>query len=205
MSFSGGVLGTVMVIISYFPFQPLNTPWWAINFYFKSFRGELNYLVSNTFNFWALLFGFDQRLDSATFLNVPFRFWGFLIFSFFLVVISVQLWKKSNSKQFILAAFLSAFAAFLFLPRMHERYFYTALILAAILGGMRKKSLFLFIILSLIHFLNLYHFWWQPKIPFLIPFLSNLSIVRGIIVLNLAIFFYFLKGFLKDEIINNHC
>lgn len=202
---TGGALVFVLAVILYFPFQPLNTFVWMAEFYFKSFRGELNYLTSNAFNFWALLFGFDQRPDSALFLGIPFSTWGFLLFSVFLAAVCFKLWERCNSKNFILAAFLCAFASFLFLPRMHERYFYTSLIFAAILGGIKKKWFYTFILLSLIHILNLYHFWWQPKIPLLISLLSNLSVVRGIIVLNIAAFLYLFVGFWKDEIFNNHC
>lgn len=203
--FVAGLLGLVAAVISYFPFQPLNTLCWSINFYFKSFRGELNYLVANAFNFWALIFGFDQRPDSATFVGVPFRLWGFLLFSLLVIIISVRLGQKINTKQLILAAFLCAFAAFLFLPRMHERYFYTVLIFSAILGGLNKRWLYGFVLLSVVHFFNLYHFWWQPKIPFLITILSDLTLVRGIIVINLIIFGHWMINYLQNGAVNNNC
>lgn len=202
--FVAGLLGLVAAVISYFPFQPLNTLCWSISFYFKSFRGELNYLVANAFNFWALLFGFDQKPDNFPFLGIPLKFWGFGIFGLAATLVGIKLWKRVANEKLIFASFLLAFASFLFLPRMHERYFYTALTFLAILGSLSKKWLWSFVILSLIHFFNLYHFWWQPKIPILISFLSNMTIVRGIIIINMGIFLYFFLEFLRDESFDYH-
>ncbi|MDP2946872.1 MAG: hypothetical protein Q8N88_02045, partial [Nanoarchaeota archaeon] len=109
-----------------------------------------------------------------------------------------------TKEKLIFAAFLCAFSAFLFLPRMHERYFFTAYVFLAVLAGLKKSYFYLFIILGLIHFLNLYHFWWQPNIPFLVELLSNMMVIRGIIGISLGIFFYLLTKFLKDETFNNH-
>jgi len=194
----------LLAFILYFPFQPLNTLSWAVNFYLQSFRGELNYLVSNAFNFWALLFGFDQRSDGTTFWGIPFRLWGFLLFFLLVIIISAKLWQKTCTKQFILAAFLSSFAAFLFLPRIHERYFYTALLFSAILGSLGRKWLMIFILLSMLHFFNLYHFWWHPGIAFLTALLSNMFIIRAIIVSNIIIFGYCCFLFVKNEPVGNN-
>lgn len=195
--FVAGLLGLVTAVILYFPFQPLNTLWWATSFYFKSFRGELNYLVSNAFNFWALLFGFDQRPDSFPFLGVPLNLWGLFIFFLLAVITGVKFWEKNNKQGLIQASFLLAFAGFLFLPRMHERYFYTALTFSAILGGLNKKYFWSLVALSLIHFLNLYHFWWQPKIPLLISFLSSPVAVSAIIMVEIGLFWIPFKDYLK--------
>ena len=200
-----GVFLVLIAIILYFPFQPASTFSWAVSFYFKSFKGELNYLVSNAFNFWSLLFGFDQRPDSSLFLGLPLFLYGFLVFFSIAILICFRLWKKETKKNLILSAFLCAFSAFLFLPRMHERYFFTAYVFLAVLSGLKKGYFYLFLTMSLIHFFNLYHFWWQPNIPFLVELLSNMMIIRGIIGISLGIFLYLLIKFIKDETFSNSC
>ena len=200
----GGVFLVLIAYLLYFPFQPINTLPWAVSFYFGSFKGELNYLVSNAFNFWTLLFGFDQRPDNFLFLGVPLFSYGFLIFLSIAGGICFGLWKKQSKEKLFFAAFLCAFAAFLFLPRMHERYFFTAYIFLAILSGINKKYFYIFIIMSIFHFFNLYHFWWHPKIPWLIGLLSNMTVIRGIIGISLGIFLYTLINFLKNEPFDNH-
>lgn len=200
----GAILSVFTAFLLYYPFRPINTLPWAIKFYLNSFHGELNYIVSNAFNLWAFIFGFEPRLAESLFLGAPLSYIGIFVFSIFFLIIIIKLWKSNTSRKFIFAAFLSSFAAFLFLPRMHERYFYTALVFSAVLAGLRKKWLSLFVFLSLVHFINLYHFWRYPKIPLLISVFSNLSVVRLIILSTMVVFFLFLNDFLKDETINNN-
>lgn len=193
-----GVLSFLMItFILYFPFQSLNTLPWAFSFYLKGFQGELNYMVANAFNFWALLFGFDNRPETSLFWGVPLFAWGRGLFLIFMVLILLKLLKLKKEKGVFLAAFLMTFAAFLFLPKMHERYFYPALAFGAVIAGFNKKWYGLFWVISVIHFLNLYHFWWLPKIPLLIALLSNLLVIKGIIMISLLIFIYFLFKFLN--------
>ncbi len=198
--FLGGIFSLALAWVLYFPFQPLKTIPWAVEFYFKSFRGELAYLVSNAFNLWTFLFGFDQRPANSLFLGISLSFWGFLIFSATALLIVLCLWRRPLGKQFIIASFLCGFAAFLFLPRMHERYFYTALVFLAPLSGLGKKWLYSLVILSLIHFINLYHYWWYPKIPLFISIFSNLTVIRGIIVLSLLIFAWSLNCLFQGKL-----
>lgn len=196
--FFGGIIFLVLAEILYFPFQPFNTLPWAFNFYLKSFGGEINYLTANAFNFWAIIFGFGVK-NTILFLGLPAKYWGWGIFLVITLLICFKLWKVRLKKSLFMAVFLTAFSAFLFLPLMHERYFYTALVFAAIVGSFSKSYLYAFVLLSLIHFLNLYHLWWYPRAPFLIELLSNMFFIRAIIVLNIGIFVYFLKEFFLFE------
>ena len=189
----GALFSLILALILYFPFQPLNTLAWSVNFYLRSFRGEINHLVSNAFNFWALLFGFDQKPDDFPLWGIPLNLWAFSLFTIIAIPVAEKFWRKTNSKTLIIASFLLAFGAFLFLPRIHERYFYTALVFAAIIGGIKKKWLSFFAVISLTHFLNLYHFWWSPKIPLLVSLLSSLNTVRLLIVFKIAIFISFYR------------
>lgn len=83
----GGGLALSFAWILYFPFQPLRTLPWAINFYLSSLRGEITHLVCNVFNFWAFIFGFEQRQASSIFAGLPFVVWGYLLFGTFLAMI----------------------------------------------------------------------------------------------------------------------
>ena len=195
-----GFFSAVLMWILYFPFHPLNTLFWATEFYFRSLRGEINYLVCNAFNFWALIFGFEQRSANLIYLGQSLTVWSFIILGVFLIAILFRLWQKPTRKRLVWAALLSSFAAFLFLTKMHERYLYTSLIFLAILAGLNKKMIYYFVLLSLIHQINLYHFWWSPKIYFLIMLFSNLAVIRIIIFLNILIFAKLFVNYFKDEI-----
>lgn len=195
----------ILSFILFFPFYPLDTLVRAADFYVGNFRGPLNNIANNAFNFWGLIFGFEN-LPSAEFqvLHLSLSFWGQIIFFSFLIFICYRIWKRSTKEVFFLASFLTTFSAFLFLPRMHERYFYPSLIFLAVLGGLKKRWFNSFIILSLVHFLNLYHFWWYPRIPFLISMLSNLFFIRFIILISLVLFgFSLYKLFIHEPFDNN--
>ncbi|MDO8340402.1 MAG: hypothetical protein Q7T59_00330 [Candidatus Woesebacteria bacterium] len=96
-----------------------------------------------------------------------------------------------------MAAILS-FIAFMFLPRMHERYFYPVLILLIPVAVADKKIRKLFYFFSTMHLLNLYHFWWVPKIDILVSILSNYLVEKTLLTLNLIFFIYLIYLFLKD-------
>lgn len=185
------------VFLLYLPFHPQNTISWVVNFYRQSLGGELSYMVANAFNFWALLFGFDNRPDAIPVFGVPAYILGYAIFAAIAGLIVYFLWKvEPNIRIYLLAAALSAFAAFLFLPRVHERYFYPALLFLAVLSGVNNKFWKTFWILSGIHLINLYHFWWVPRIDVLMQLFSNKLVEKAIIALNIGIFAWLLRNFI---------
>lgn len=196
----GGFSSLALAQILYFPFFPLNTLSLAFSHYWQSLRGELGYLVCNAFNFWAFIFGFEQRPADMNLAGLPAYVWGYFLFGLVLALILYRLWRKATKEALVRAAFLAGFAAFLFLPKMHERYFYTSAVFLAVLAGLNKKMLTAFMALSLIHQVNLYHFFWSPKIPFLITLFSNALVLKILILINLVIFAKLLLGYLKHEI-----
>lgn len=196
-----GVFASVLLsYILFFPFQPINTLSWSYNFYIGNFQGELNNLVYNALNFWELIFGF-KNIPSADFKTLFFTVsvWGKIIFTLFVLIIVIALWKNISKQRLIIASFLCAFAAFLFLPKMHDRYFYTAMIFLPIISCINKKYIVFYLLLSTIHLLNLYRFWWYPKINFIIPVLSNITVIRFIIMINILAFFTILYHFITPR------
>lgn len=185
---------TVFLLLAlYFPFHPQNLMPWMIKFVSHSVGGELNYLVANAFNLWALIFGFDNKPDTALFLGIPIYILGnliFLLISLVCVVTIIVRRKKIDIKNILLLCSFNAFTGFMFLPRIHERYFYPVLLLLLPLTGLDKKIRYLTIILSIIHFLNLYHFFWVPKVDLLISFFSNFFVEKILIILNMICFLY---------------
>jgi hypothetical protein len=169
----------------------------AFNFWWIIFRPQLQ-IVANTdlFNFSDIrLVG--SPIDSIVYAGLPLRYWGilfFLIFSipFYFKIIRSKISKISDDIIVLIFA-LSALLAFLFLPRMHERYMYPLFPLFALYIGYKKRYIWLYILFSLFHMLNLY-FVWHPMRIFFVPyeFIMNIwvqwSISLGIIFL--TIIFY---------------
>lgn len=171
-----------------FPFEPQNHIIWFSQFYLNNIEGTLHYTVANAFNLWALLFGFDNRPDSIIFAGLSLRVWGAVLTIFCWTLIFLQVDKKSPPLKMMLAAGLLTFSAFLFLTRVHERYFFLSLpfLVATSVGS--RFLMALYILASLLHLLNLYHFWWVPRLDYLVRILENQISVDFLIILNFAIF-----------------
>lgn len=185
------ILALGLIFILYFPFHPSGTLPWVVEFYQNSLGGELDYIVANAFNFWGLVHGFGNVSETASFLGLPSHFVGYATYSALLVYwiyVFLKTRKVSPSFLLLLSALIS-FSAFLFLPRMHERYFYPVLLLLLPLVSLDKKTRNVFYLVSFIHVVNLYHFWWVPRIDFLVELLSNRLVEGFLILLNFYAFY----------------
>lgn len=188
-----------LTIVLYFPFHTNDILGWIISFYSRSLNGVLGYTVANAFNFWALIFGFDNRPDTSLLLGIHANIIGN---SLYILSVAITLFlfikKKDNTNLVLLAAAIISFAAFMFLPRMHERYFYPVLVLLIPVAVYNKPVMKIFWAASTIHLINLFHFWWVPRIGFLVSFFGNPIIEKLLIVFNIYTFFYLIYVFKKD-------
>lgn len=176
------------------PFQE-NTLTFIAHLYRYDIREYLGYLVANAFNFWALIFGFEPRSYDFGFLGLPAYLWGFLLVGLFTIYFLLRLNEGILPKKVFLSSALLSFAGFLFLARIHERYFYFTLLFLAPLVAFDRRVKHAFWALSAIHLLNLYHFWWVPRIEVLIELLSTRIVEQVIIVVNIGVFFWLLRLF----------
>lgn len=186
----------VEILLLYLPFHPQNLIIWIAEFYQRSLGGELSYIVANAFNLWALLFGFDNRPDTTTLFGAPVYLIGNALFFASAALCMWITWKrKVNTPTLILLGAILSFCAFLFLPRMHERYFYPALLLLTLSAGVDPKLRKLFIALSTIHTINMYHFWWVPQIGLFIVLLSDHLVEKALIISNMVLFVFLVREF----------
>jgi Gpi18-like mannosyltransferase len=186
----------LLTLVLYYPFHPDNTLFWISDFYLNSLGGELDYIVANSFNFWGLVFGFDNVSARTLFLGLPASTLGYLAF-FISSLVLLRFWKQKifNVKIMLMLSALIAFSAFLFLPMMHERYFYPVLLLLTPTAALYRQERVSYYMLSLIHLLNLYHFWWVPRIEFLVVLFSNRVVEMLLILFNFALFYWYVKRF----------
>lgn len=186
--FYGGIAIVVIALLLYLPFHPFDLVSWIVAFYQRSLGGELGYMVANAFNFWALIFGFDNRPDTSFFLGIPANIVGYLVFVIItVIVLYIFLKNKLDIRLALLAAVVISFAAFIFLPRMHDRYFYPTLVMLVPLAAIDKKLRNVFWAASTIHLINLYHFWWVPKIGFLMDVFSDSLVEKTLIAMNIML------------------
>lgn len=185
------------------------------NLFLKTSSGEMQNVTNFAFNFWwflfksflaigepKTLFNFSEirligsPLSSASYFGLPLNIWAFLTFSLLLipVLLKIIFFKRARftqSETLMLFFSLIAILGFLFLPRMHERYLYPFFPILAAYVGLKQKFLFIFIILSILNFINLYLVW-HPMMLFFMPYglmnnqwfqwlISGLTTMTGII------------------------
>ena len=187
-----------VTFLLYFPFKPVNTIYWIVDFYVNSLGGELDYIVANSFNLWGLVFGFENVSVNTKILGVSSSMLGYLIFTISTAYIFfVWHFRKYKTATMLVMSALVSFLAFAFLPMMHERYFYPVLLLLTPAAAIYKKERNVYYVLSLIHLINLYHFWWVPRIEMLVVILSNRLVEILLILVNFAILYWYIRRFKK--------
>ncbi len=163
-------------------------------------------LNGNAFNFWGLLFSIDfSKSEFTKFLGLTYQLWGRLLYLVYLIPVWFKFFKsKLTLNSFFNALLISSLGSFIFLTNMHERYLYPIFPLISVLLFLPKsfikiKSL---IVLSSIHFLNLYNLWFYPLINPLKSFLiySNFLVCRILSLIILIIGFDYLIKYLKSEV-----
>lgn len=163
-------------------------------------------LNGNAFNLWGLIFSIDiSKSEFGQLFGLSYQLISRILYIIFLIPVWFKFIRsKDTLTNLLLALMISAFGSFIFLTNMHERYLYpifpliTALIFLP--NSFIKKSHL--IILSIIHFLNLYNLWFYPSIPFLKNILisSNFLFCRVLSVILIVICFNYLIKYLKSEI-----
>lgn len=159
------VTGLIIFLLT-LPFS--SDPFWFINFAINATSGVSNAITVSAFNFWWFIYnpvlGISPADANAVFLGLKLNTWGNMIFTVFYLPVILCLWglikknKLSTDKVFLFSAIV-AFATFLFLPRMHERYLYPVLPLLITWVAFNNKYWITTAILNLIHFINLYVVW----------------------------------------------
>ena len=177
--------------VGYF-FTDHNFLGWMIAGYTDKFLtaggGALPFINLNAFNFWGVIFGLERVSDKVIFLNAPVSLWAYGIS--FLLSIPVLLKFIRGRIDIYTSALLISFIVFMFMPNMHERYFYPVFLFFPVVLAKFERFKKIFFLLSLLFLINLYHWWWVPRVEFLVGLLDNNITVWILSALNLGAFFY---------------
>ena len=184
-----GGLASILIYIVSRPFAIKNTfIWFYETMTQKILPGAMPQITANAMNFWAILFGLEPKLDETLFLNIiSFRSLSLVICLILYLIILINLYKNYSLKSILLSLVQVSLATFVFMTRMHERYTFPALIPLLILCFYDRRFIKYFIILSITHYLNVYNWWFVPKIPFLISLLKFEFVIRSISIINLLL------------------
>lgn len=196
------VLPLVIIAILTFPFSRGEPFSWLFELYKdKIFGWQLHLITANAFNFWSALTGIHEQKDNLLFGPLSFNVWGYILFGTILMPLFLKLAKNWNYINVLWIATLTTFASFVFLTGMHERYLYPFFPLMTLVVAWERRWLSVFVVLSGIHLLNLYNFWWYPRMEWLLEVMSAgdrlLPRIFGAIVTVIFIWIYF--SFIKKH------
>lgn len=194
----------LIIAILSFPITPTNKRPLTFLFYIYKdtvFKQQLPVKTANAFNLWGLIYGFNPQHDFIKLGPLTYQNWG-LIFggSIYLVLCLIQIKRKPNSRVLLWSLMLQSFTSFVFFTRMHERYLYPTIVIFSILVPLYIGRLKLFIILSAIHFVNLYHLWWVPMFPLVKYLISDTFFTLGRVmsVFLVLIYISILRSWVQD-------
>lgn len=146
---------------------------WLYEIYTKKvLTNQLQVITANAFNIWASIAGIHERPQSLPFLLLTYRDWGYILFGLSFIPLLVALWKSQKPTTVIWVFALTAFSSWMFLTNMHERYLYPLFPYFTILAVNYKKLRPIYWSVSGINLLNLYNFWFVPRIEPIVSFMS---------------------------------
>lgn len=188
------VISNILFIVSFMPFLErldLLTPYSIYQTQILEAQ-SLPFVTNGAFSFWYLITQFRGIKDMTPFFfGITFRMWGFLVTGTFLALLMYSSKKiKNTSHALFFASFFAAFASFLFLTKMHERYLMLPLPFLLLIASRDQKYLKWFYLLSLISFINLYHNWPVPFNDFFVKVVRSPFTVESIVLILLFSFLF---------------
>jgi Gpi18-like mannosyltransferase len=142
-----------VALIGIAPFQ-IGHPWsWIVDLYASTAAGFQETSV-NAFNLMALIGGI-RLPDSGTIAGYSYYAIGMLLLVPLYGFVAWIVWTGRTARPLLFASFISIFGFFMLAPRMHERYIYPAIVLAAPLALEAPLMAAMFAILTLTALFNL--------------------------------------------------
>jgi dolichyl-phosphate-mannose--protein O-mannosyl transferase/Gpi18-like mannosyltransferase len=142
-----------VAVVGVAPFQTAQ-PWnWLPNLY-RSTAAYYHETSVNAFNFMALAGGLRQN-DGGAVLGISYFAMGMVLLLPLYGLAGLVLWRNPVRRNLFFAAFIALFGFFMFAPRMHERYLYSAVVFAIPLAIKEPAMLAVFGLVTLTCLFNL--------------------------------------------------
>ncbi|MBI4157929.1 hypothetical protein HY502_03720, partial [Candidatus Woesebacteria bacterium] len=199
--YMGSIFITLLILgLFTFPFSQGEPLSWLFTLYKdKVFVQQLHVITANAFNLWAGLTGIHERPEILPFLGLNYRLWGNIFFGLAYLPALWLVYKKQDVRNVMWALAISAFSSFMLLTNMHERYLYPLFAPFTVLAVLETRLMPIYWTVSGLHLVNLWHFWWTPKIQVLIDFVSSgdrlMPRILGFV--NFGLFLAFYRRFLR--------
>lgn len=148
---------------------------------FQKSTNTYPYTSMFSYNFWSFVGWWIP--DSIKFLSVSYQLWGIIIYllSLIFIIFPLFLYKGyKNNKLVYFASALAIFAFFLFLTRIHQRYlfpFFSFLLITAFTLNSSKIKV-IYILLSVIHLINLWFVYYYYNFVYADPKFSSFVVYK---------------------------
>lgn len=158
--------------------------------------------VSNlAFNFWAVNIKLLSVSDTAVFFwGMTYRNVGYFIVGLILLCL-IYLMQRMKDKDCGIYMFAGtiAFTTFIFLTKMHERYFLLPLAFFLLVAVKEPKFIKYWVFISIASFINIYSNWTVPRFD-TIQYILNTDLSRSLFsLLNVILYFYIILWFVKKS------
>ncbi|MFQ5452498.1 MAG: hypothetical protein ACE5DQ_02960 [Candidatus Paceibacterota bacterium] len=196
--------GLVSVILFWVSFLPFFSQGSVLLFPFQVYAHKIltaqsiSFVSNSAYNAWTLNPALMQVQDAASFLaGLSYRIIGFAVTAVIFIVLLKKLYQRKLTGFAVLFALsLSAYTAFLFMTKMHERYM-ILIILPLLIPALKDKSLRKpWIVVSVVSFINLYKSFSVPSIPGAVDVLNSNPVVFVLSLINIAVYIYLFKRFI---------
>lgn len=166
---TAAIFSLVTLLFSY-----TQDPWtWIYELYSEKVLGQqLHVITANAFNIWALLTGIHEQPDSLTWGPLSYQYWGYILFTPVYIFTLYKLWKSTDKLAWCKALTVIAFASFVLLTNMHERYLYPLFPYFTVLAVLNIRLMLLYWSVSLLSLINMYNYWFTPSVQPLISLLE---------------------------------
>ncbi|HEX3409152.1 MAG TPA: phospholipid carrier-dependent glycosyltransferase [Candidatus Binataceae bacterium] len=142
-----------VVVVGCAPFQ-IGHPWsWLPDLYISG-AAYYHETSVNAFNLMALIGGLRQA-DSQPVFGISYFAIGMTALLPLYAFVARVLWRAPDQRNLWFCSFLALFGFFMLAPRMHERYFYAAVVFAAPLALAEPAMLAVFVVLTVTCLFNL--------------------------------------------------
>lgn len=142
-----------VAVVGVAPFQ-VGHPWSWLPDLYQSTAAYYHETSVNAFNLIALLGGLRQN-DGEAILGISWFTLGLALLVPLYAVMAWTIWRNPTRRNLWLTSFLALFGFFMFAPRMHERYIYSAVVFAIPLALQEPPLLVAFALLTLTALFNL--------------------------------------------------
>jgi Gpi18-like mannosyltransferase len=180
---------------------------WLYEIYTKKvLTNQLQVITANSFNIWTTIATINERPHSLPFMGLTFQLWGNILFAIAYIPLLVMLWKKQDWMRVAWVFSLTAFASWMLMTNMHERYLYPLFPFFTILAIEYKNLRWIYWTVSGLNLLNLYNFWFTPKIMPIVAVMEYKSriITRVFGVVNFGLFLLLYYKFLAVKTQNRY-